>query len=492
VALRPEFAVAWNDLGILLAQHDRYREAQACYRKALELEPGRELWRLNSIALCPSEFDTNEELDAYRHRLLAELESFAKRKITFQPAELLTSNCRPSFNLQFHGRDERPLRQAYARVFEPSFPAGHVAAATGRPRIGLVVTDWHELGFLRSLGGVLDRIDTGWFDVVIFGSARGQEILRAGLRNQAIRVLGIPTQFEQFVTAIRAASVDLLYYWEVGTDNTNYFLPFLRLAPVQCTSWGIQVTSGIPTLDYYLSSTLAEPDDVQAHYSERLILAETLLTFQRRAELPHLPRPREHFGLSADQHLYLCAQQLGKFQPDFDPILEGILRRDSRGVIVVTEDRRGTFMSQDLRRRFAATLGDVVDRIVFVPYQAGDDYLSLVAAADVLLDPLHFGGVNSTYDGFSLSKPIVTLPSSFQRGRYTLACYRKMGLLDCVARDADDYIDIAVRLGTNADYRGQITAAIGRASVVLFEDIEAVHEHERIFAELAGRARSAT
>ncbi len=494
VALRPDFAVAWNDLGILLAQHDRYREAQGCFRKALELEPGRELWRLNSMALCPSEFDTNEELDAYRRRLLEELESFAQRKITFQPAELLTSNCRPSFNLQFHGRDERPLRQAYARVFEPSFPAGRAAAATGRPRIGMVVTDWHELGFLRSLGGVLDRIDTGRIDVVIFGSARGQETLRAGLRNPAVRVLGISTQFEQFVAAIRAAAVDVLYYWEVGTDNTNYFLPFLRLAPVQCTSWGIQVTSGIPTLDYYLSSTLAEPDDAQAHYSERLILADTLLTFQRRTTLPLLPKSREHFGLSADQHHYLCAQQLGKFQPDFDPILAGILRGDPRGVIVVTEDRRGPSQkqSQDLRRRLAARLGDVADRIVFVPYQAGDDYLSLVATADVLLDPLYFGGVNSTYDGFSLAKPIVTLPSSFQRGRYTLACYRKMGLLDCVARDADDYIEIAVRLGTDAEYREQMTAAIGRANAVLFEDLAAVREHERIFAELAGRARSAT
>ncbi len=491
VALRPDFAVAWNDLGILLAQHDRYREAQDCFRRALELEPARDLWRLNTISLCPSEFDTNEELDDYRRTLLKELESFAQRKITLQPAELLTSNCRPSFNLQFHGRDERPLRQAYSRVFEPSFPAGHAAAA-GRSRIGMVVTDWHELGFLRSLGGVLDRIDTARFDVVIFGSARGQETLRAGLRNPAVRVLGIPAQFEQFVAAIRAASVDVLYYWEVGTDNTNYFLPFLRLAPVQCTSWGIQVTSGIPTLDYYLSSALAEPDDAQSHYSERLILAETLLTFQRRTALPISPKSREHFGLSADQHLYLCAQQLGKFQPDFDPILAGILRGDPRGVIVVTEDRRGAFMSQDLRRRLAARLGDVTDRIVFVPYQAGDDYLSLVAAADVLLDPLHFGGVNSTYDGFSLARPIVTLPSSYHRGRYTLACYRKMGLLDCVARDADDYIDIAVRLGTDAEYRERMTAAIGAASTVLFEDLEAVREHERIFAELAGRARSAT
>ena len=29
----------------------------------------------------------------------------------------------------------------------------------------------------------------------------------------------------------------------------NYFLPFARLAPVQCTGWGSTITSGVPAVD---------------------------------------------------------------------------------------------------------------------------------------------------------------------------------------------------------------------------------------------------
>jgi predicted O-linked N-acetylglucosamine transferase (SPINDLY family) len=38
---------------------------------------------------------------------------------------------------------------------------------------------------------------------------------------------------------------------------------------------------------------------------------------------------------------------------------------------------------------------DVSDRIVFVPPMKPDRCLNLVALADVMLDPVHFGGVNT-------------------------------------------------------------------------------------------------
>ena len=44
-----------------------------------------------------------------------------------------------------------------------------------------------------------------------------------------------------------------------------------RLAPVQCVAWGHPETTGMPTLDYFLSSDLMEPPDGEAHYTEHLV-----------------------------------------------------------------------------------------------------------------------------------------------------------------------------------------------------------------------------
>ena len=101
------------------------------------------------------------------------------------------------------------------------------------------------------------------------------------------------------------------------------------------------MTSGIANVDYYLSSGLVEPADAEEHYSETLVCADTLLAYQLPISPPTPLKSREAFGFDADQHLYICAQHLGKFHHDFDPLMADVLRRDPAGRVVITEDRYG-------------------------------------------------------------------------------------------------------------------------------------------------------
>src|SRR5207253_11098850 len=65
--------------------------------------------------------------------------------------------------------------------------------------------------------------------------------------------------------------LDVLVYTDIGMEDLTYSLAFSRLAPVQCVTWGHPVTTGIPTIDYYLSSTLFETAEAQEHYTETLV-----------------------------------------------------------------------------------------------------------------------------------------------------------------------------------------------------------------------------
>ena len=102
--------------------------------------------------------------------------------------------------------------------------------------------------------------------------------------------------------------------------------------------------------------------------------------------------------------------------------------------------------------------------------------------------------MNSSLEAFAAGTPIVTLPGRLQRGRHTQAMYRKMGILDCIAKGLGDYVDIAVRLGTNVEYRSEHIrrADTLRAAVLLFEDRRVITEFERFFAEAVRDARSGT
>ncbi len=91
-----------------------------------------------------------------------------------------------------------------------------------------------------------------------------------------LQLLPISGTLGRIVETVREARFDVLCHWETGSDPTNYFLPFFRLAPVQCNLAGIQATSGIPQMDYYLSSAYIEPEGADAHYSEKLLRAQPL------------------------------------------------------------------------------------------------------------------------------------------------------------------------------------------------------------------------
>jgi predicted O-linked N-acetylglucosamine transferase (SPINDLY family) len=525
LSIRPDYTQALNNLGNLLRDEDQVDEAVAVYRRAIDakpdlaearfnlanaykrqgrveeaagsyhklrqLDPDEPLWQLQSDALWPTVVRSRDQLDACRQKLLATANTFAAKRLRIDPATKALFGSEPPFDLQFDHVNVRPLKEAYAGIFRDAFgPEERLPPrAAGPPRIGFVVTAGNERLFLKSLGGILRRITPGRFDLAVVCHRSACTMFHEALPGGAIRTLPVSQRLDEIAETVRAARFDLLYYREVGTDAINYFLPFFRLAPVQCTSWGIQVTSGIPAMDYYLSSRLVEPEDADDHYSEKLLLADTLLPYRHRVSLPSEPKRREAFGFAADDRLYVCAQHLGKLHPDFDPMLREILGRDDRALIVLTADRYG-YDAEKLRRRLAATMPEVAGRVVFVPRQSQPDYLSLLAAADVLLDPPHFGGMNTTYDGLSLGKPIVTWPSPFHRGRYTYACYRKMEFTECTARDGEDYVRLAVHLGTDAGYRAAVEQELHRRSDLLFEDEEAVREHQRLFARLTEEARS--
>lgn len=238
-------------------------------------------------------------------------------------------------------------------------------------------------------------------------------------------------------------------------------------------------------MDVYLSSKQMEAEGAKAHYTERLHLLETMLSYQIPAPRPANPKPREHFGLSSNRNIYLCAQHLGKFHPDFDPILAQILDADPAGEIVITRGNIKGAMER-LQERFRRTLGALADRVRFLDQQSGEDYYSLILAADVLLDPLHFGGVNTTYDALSFGKAIVTLPSSFQRGRYTLGCFQMMGFTDCVAQTPAEYVAKAVKIATDSEWREHLESVLTEKAQILFHCRQSAHELEQALVQLVG------
>lgn len=491
IELAPTLPAAFANLSKVREAQEDFTSAASLYRKCLHLQPDRVLGELRILTMCPTVFSSNLAIDEYRAKLQTGLQRFADRcrltNISLQ--EVAAVGVAPPFNLPYHGRDDRPIKEAYAAVFQGKLPARLPPRRDGQPRIGIVATRKHERAMVRCLGGVLDHLPAEVGEIFVFCSVEGESVVRMGLRNPHLTIVPLPKRLDRTAEVIAAARLDVLYHWEVGTDATNYFLPFLKLAPIQCTSWGVPVTSGIQEIDYYLSSVWQEGPDAPRLYTERLLCLDSMFSFYYRRTLAGPAKTADELGLPAGRHVYLCAQTLAKFHPDFDPILAGILRRDERGVVAITAPEVQEAAARKLRQRFAAAHPDVAGRFLFIPQVPDPDYLHLVAAADVVLDPLHYDGATTMYDAFSLAQPVVTLPTRFQRGRSAQAMYRRMGLDDGIASDPQDYVRRAVHLATDRDFGDGVRASLAEASEALFEDQSVVRAHEQAFGRLVVEAR---
>lgn len=483
VEAAPERAPIRFNLGNAYADQDLFHEAKEQFAAACRLNPKKKGWALRSLVLCPSAFGSSAEIDQYRTEFERGIDALLADPPPLTPSELMLVGFFPPFGLAFQGRTNRPLKEKFAQVVRSIIgPQPEAPGSDGRRRIGFVVTRGHEGLFNRCMAGIVERLNPAQVEVAVVCPECSEERIKLAVKASHVRFVTFPEKIEAAVAKIRDARFDLLHYWEVGSDSLNYLLPFYRLAPVQVTSWATQVTSGVNEVDYYISSGLIEAADADEHYTERLWRMQGLMTWQ--TPLPSPPATRKsYFGLDNDRPVYLCQQTVMKFHPEQDLLFAAILRKDPRGVLVLKEGRHKRPV-EIIQERMRKTMPDVFDRIVFIPWQSQEDLHRLISVADVVLDPVHFSAGSSAYDMWSLNQPIVTLPGKFNIGRYTLACYKRMGFNDLVAESYQHYVDLAVRVANDASFSSAVRRRLAEQCPDMFHDRVTVTEHEALVSHL--------
>lgn len=489
VRLDPGLCEAWVNIGIITEGLGEVQRARDAFARALAIRdiPIRALRR---ELIAPPVWDGADELDAYRARAANVLSVFAGRDLQLPLSEIQASGAEAPFNWSYHGRDNAALKRKYAETFAGLF-AG-LPSSTRKPgsppwRVALVVTPTHEGVFLRCMAGIVDGLDRRRFRPAVVCARAGFGEVRQHLHNGDVDLVALPQRFDVAVEQIRDAAFDALYFWEVGTDATNYFLPFCRMAPLQVTGWGWPDTSGAPEIDFHISSAALAPPGAERLFSEPLARLPHLPAFPRLPPARPQPQPPERFGLPKGAHLYFCAQNLRKVHFDMDAMLGGILRADPAAVAVFIDDK-SPVLGELLRRRWCATIGDVAERLIVLPRLPPDDYLTLLASSHVVLDTPHFAGSNTAYDALVVGAPVVTLPGEQPRSRYTAGLYESIGITECTAASPGQYVEIAVRLATDRGLRQTLRQRLLAAVAVAFEDPKAVGQLDDFLATgLAGR-----
>jgi protein O-GlcNAc transferase len=444
---------------------------------------------LQADLLIDAVHDSAADIAATRDRFAAALGRFLEQPPPIE--DPLHRVVVPSFYLAYHGVCNRDLHTKLAQAFRAATPdldwtAPHCTAPrvrAGRIKVGFISQFLRNHSIGKTSRGLIAELSRERFEVYVVNiPPLSLDETASWIKERADHWITLPQELAAARSQLAALELDILYYQDIGLEPYSYFLAFARLAPVQCVTFGHPDTSGIPSLDYYISCELWETGESDDHYSERLVRLNdvAVLAYYYRPERHAPARTRGQLGLKDEEHVYLCPQTLFKLHPDFDRLMAGILERDPQGRILLISAHCSEW-SMRLKQRFDRHLAQVSDRIQFIPPFDLEGFLQLLSVADVVLDTVHFNGFNTSLEAFSVGTPVVTLPGRLQRARHTQAMYRRMGIEGCVATNEAEYIDIAVGLGTDAALRSAVRELLLERSHVLYEDRRVVTELEDFF-----------
>ena len=499
--LDPGYFEAHHNLGNALETECRTEEALDCFRKALALNPGfvEARWAL-TLSQIPAVYGGADEPALRRAAFSRELDELDRWFDSERSAkgERVVGIQQP-FYLAYQEENNRELLGRYgklcARLMQnwaarEAIPAPATRERGGALRIGIATQFfWDHSIWTAIVRGWFERLDRGRFALYAFHLGERDDGQTSVARARAAHFEQGGRGLSRWVEAIQRQQLDVIVYPNIGNDPVALKLACLRLAPVQMTTWGHPETTGLPTLDYYLSAEDMEPAGAEENYTEKLIKLPHLGCFYRPLGVAVSEPDLKSLGLDSSSPLLLCPGTEFKYAPSHDRVFPEIARRLGRCRFLFFTDPERRALSRRLQQRLQAAFAeaglDAGDFVVFLPWLARPVFYGLMRRVDVFLDTIGFSGFNNAMQAVEVGLPIVTREGRFLRGRLASGILKRMQLAELVASSEEEYVAIAVRLAQDAQYRERVRARIAAQRHVLFEDPAPIAALEDLFLAVA-------
>jgi predicted O-linked N-acetylglucosamine transferase (SPINDLY family) len=243
--------------------------------------------------------------------------------------------------------------------------------ADGPIRVGIASAHLRQHSVWAAIvKGWVKNLDKERFELHLFNLGSKSDAETEQARQWAYRLETDRHDVPQWATTIAESKLDVLIYPEIGMDSVTAILANLRLAPVQVTTWGHPATSGLPTIDYYLSAEALEPPNAAAHYTERLIALPNLGVCYEPLVPTVVAPDMGALGLPQDVPLLLCPGTPFKYSPLHDNVWIEISRRAAPCRLVFfrarEEDDVSRVLEQRLERRYLQAGLKFDDCVTFV------------------------------------------------------------------------------------------------------------------------------
>jgi protein O-GlcNAc transferase len=505
LALDPHLVDGHLFLGRFLQSQGFLVDAQDAYKAALQVRPDclDARWHL-ALSELVVVHEADESAQTSREKFakaIADLDAWFDARRTESGFQVV--GAQQPFFLAYHECNNRELLSRYGDLCSRLMlhwqkRAGIrpiPAEAGGKIRVGIVSGQIREHSVWRAiLRGWLQQVDRERVSFHVFYTGSGQDGQTAEARACADYMAVGPKGFTEWVDEIVGQKLDVLIYSEVGMDALSLKLASMRLAPAQAVTWGHPETSGLPTIDYYLSAEDLEPPGAQDNYREKLITLPHLGCYYEPLSVEEMDLDLEDLGVDTSVPILICPGLPFKYVPKHDWMFIEIAKKLTRCQFVFFHFSREN-LSEKVEQRLEAAFDDAGMFFhsygIFLPFLSRPAFYALMRRATVFLDTIGFSGFNTAMQAIECGLPVVTKEGHFMRGRLASAILKRMDMRDLVANSGEEYVDLVVRLASDKEYSDQVRRRIQMNRGGLFKDDAPIRALESFLIQ-ARAAPSAT
>jgi predicted O-linked N-acetylglucosamine transferase (SPINDLY family) len=342
------------------------------------------------------------------------------------------------------------------------------------------------------LRGIVAHVDRHLFEVFLYHTGALKDEETEWARTRVDRFVQGPKPVKAWLQEIGNDQPDILFYPEVGMDPVTCALAALRLAAVQAASWGHPITTGLPTIDIYLTGELIEGPSAEHHYREKLVrLPGTGVCTESPGPLA---QPWDAQSRPPEVVRFAVCQQPIKFDPADDILLARIAKEVGTCEFWLASPLKLQRGAARLKNRLAAVFRDAgIDpdaHLRVVPWLPREQFLGFLDQMDVFLDCPAFSGYTTAWQALHRGTPVVTLEGDFLRQRLAAGLLRQIGITEGIVGSTKEYVETAVQFAqrcrepqTRSGWRESISAAARNAD----GNLAAVRSIERALIAAVGQ-----
>ena len=495
IQIHPNQIDAYNNLGNTFKEIGEHKKALDCYEKALKINPDNLITHWLNMNLFPVVYENYEEISYFKKRFknyIDKINRLLDAKTQYSREHLINAlNSSTNFYLHYQGEDVLELQKSYANlveritknIFSDLFKKEKNSISSKEIKIGFISAFFRNHTVSKEFKNWIINLDKKVFKKFVYYCDDKFDNVTENIKNNTDHFFN-HNDVDQLINKICEDKLDILIYLDIGMIPKIQILSSLRLATLQFNSWGHPVTSGFNNIDYFLSSELMEHQDSQKNYSEKLVNLPNLGINYDFPNLSNIKKP--NIIKRSNATTFLNLQSLFKLLPQDDHVYIDIVKKNPNSYFWFIQDKKKSITNIFKKRlsKIFQNEGYLFEEYsYFHPRCSQDEFFGLIDDSDIILDSLNWSGGNTSLEAISLDKPIVTYPSNFMRGRHTYAILKILDLNEIIASSKETYVDIAVKLAKDINFRNTITNKIKMNKENLYNDESPIKFLENVIKE---------